>query len=109
MWWLGVWCVWLGAGCGVGVCVYGAGWCAWVGVADGLEWVRMGWGGWEVCGCVVRVRRVVGGLGGGVVCCDRDGGWWVCGCGWVEVRRGAGGWRDVRVGGMLLSDDAITN
>jgi len=104
--------VWV-VGCGLrGGCVWGGVVCEVWWVEDVIYrggWVRMGWSGWEVCGCVVRVRWVVGGLGGGVVCCDRDGGWWVYGCGWVEVRRGAGGWRDVRVGGMLLSDDAITN
>ena len=89
-------CVW----CGV-VCAGGC--CGWVGEgADGL-------GGWEVCGCVVRVGWVVDGLGGGVVYCDRGVEWWVYGCGWVEVRWGAGGWLDVRVGGILLSGDAITN
>ena len=83
------------------VCVGGC--CGWVGEsADGL-------GGWEVCGCVVRVGWVLDGLGGGVVYCDRGVEWWVYGCGWVEVRWGAGGWLDVLVGGILLSGDAITN
>ena len=59
VWWMGVWCGWLGGGRGVcgcvrckDVCVGGC--CGWVGEsADGL-------GGWEVCGCVVRVGWVVG-------------------------------------------------
>ena len=59
-----------------------------------------------VAGCVVGF---LSGLGGGVAYCDRGGEWWVYGCGCVEVMWGAGGWLDVRVGGMLLSGDAITN
>ena len=62
MWWLLVWCGWLGAGRGVCGCVWCGvvcmvGCCGWVGEgADGL-------GGWEVCGFVVRVGWAMDGLG----------------------------------------------